>query len=184
MATAVTCTVIVTAPPPGIVTEPWIVVPVMLKLTVLAPPLTAEPALLALANWLGKVSTKLAVVAVDGPALLITKLNVVVLPTATVVVLDSLATLKLTTGVTEIVAVAVEALAPTDVVREPEGIVFVSGPPTELVTTTVTVQVDAWGIKVPDGRDSDPAPAVAVATPALQPVVVTAGVAALTKPVG
>ena len=108
MATAVTCTVIVTAPPLGIVTEPWIVVPLMLKLTVLAPPLTALLKRLALANWLGSVSTKLAPVTVEGPALLITKLNVVVAPVATVLVLLSLLTARLTTLVTVPLAVAVE----------------------------------------------------------------------------
>ena len=107
MATAVTCTVIVTAPPLGIVTEPWIVVPLMLKLTVLAPPLTALLKRLALANWLGSVSTKLAPVTVEGPALLITKLNVVVAPVATVLVLLSLATARLTTLVTVPATVAV-----------------------------------------------------------------------------
>ena len=184
MATAVTCTVMVTAPPLGIVTEPAIVVPLMLKLLVLAPPLAWLPRLVALANWLGSTSAKLAPLAVDGPLLLITKLNVVLAPLATVLVLDSLATDRLTAGETEITAVAVDALLPTDVVNEPEGIVFVSVPLTELVTTTVTVQVEAWGISVPAGSDNEPAPGAADATPAVQPAVVTAGLAALTRPVG
>ena len=184
MATAVTCTVIVTAPPLGIVTEPWIVVPLMLKLAVVAPPLTALLSKLALPNWPGRVSTKLAPVTVDGPALLITKLKVVVPPVATVLVLLSLATDRLTAGVTRIVAVAIRELLPTDVVSEPEGMVFVSVPSRELVTTTVIVQVEACGINVPEGSDRKPAPAAAEATPPLQPVVATAGVEALTRPVG
>lgn len=184
MATAVTWTVTVTAPPPGIVSEPAIVVPLMLNVLVLAPPLTAEPKLVALANWPGSTSAKLAPVAVDGPALLITKLDVVVLPTATVVVLENLATLKLTVGTIEIAAVAVKELVPTDVTNDPEGMVFVSVPPTELVTTTVIVQEEAWGISVPAGRESDPTLGAAVATPALQPAVVTRGTGALTNPLG
>ena len=184
MLTAVTWIVIVTAPPLGIVTEPWIVVPLMLKLAVVTVALlTLEPRLMALANWPGKVSTKLAPVRVDGPALLITKLNVVVLPTATVVVLLSLLTARLTVGVTAMAAVAVKELEPTDVVNEPEGIVFVSVPPPELVTTTEIVQVEAWGIRVPEGSDNEPEPAVAKAA-LVQPVVVTLEGLLLTKPAG
>ena len=115
MATAVTWTVIVTAPPLGIVTEPWIVVPLMRKLAVVTVALlTLEPRLVALANCAGSVSTKLAPVTVEGPALLITKLKVVVLPTATVVVLLSLLTPRLTTVVA--VPLTVEVLEPKLVV--------------------------------------------------------------------
>ena len=182
---AVTCTVIVTAPPLGIVTEPWIVVPLMVKLAVVTPALlTLEPRLTALANWPGSVSTKLAPVTVEGPALLITKLKVVLAPAATVLVPDSLATLRLTVGVTEIAAVAVKELEPADVVNEPEGMLLVRVPPIELVTTAETVQVEACGIRVPEGSDNDPAPATAVATPPVQPVVVTLEGLALTRPVG
>ncbi len=39
-------------------------------------------------------------------------------------------------------ALTVAVLVPTDVVREPAGIVLVMLPETELVTTTVTVQLD------------------------------------------
>ena len=185
MATAVTCTVIVTAPPLGIVTEPWIVVPLMVKLAVAAPPLTVLPKLVALANWLGKVSTKLAPVSsVEGPALLITKLKVVVAPVATVLVLLSLLTDRLTVGMTEMAAVAVKELEPADVVNEPEGMVLVSVPLIELVTTAEIVHVEAWGIRVPEGRDNDPAPATADAAPAVQPVVVTLEGLALTRPAG
>ena len=87
----------------------------MLKLAVVTVALlTLEPKLKALPNWLGKVSTKLAPVTVEGPALLITKLNVVVLPTATVVVLLSLLTPRLTTVVA--VPLTVEVLEPRLVV--------------------------------------------------------------------
>lgn len=184
MATAVTCTVIVTAPPLGIDTEPWIVVPLMVKLAVAAPPLTVLPRLVALANWLGRVSTKLEGVSVEGPALLITKLKVVVAPVATVLVLLSLLTDRLTVGMTEMAAVAVKELEPADVVNEPEGMVLVSVPLIELVTTAEIVHVEAWGIRVPEGRDNDPAPATADAAPAVQPVVVTLEGLALTRPAG
>ena len=81
-------------------------------------------------------------------------------------------------------AVATEVLVPTEVVKEPAAIVLVIVPPTELVTTTVTVQVDACGINVPAARVKEPEPGVAVATAPLQPVVKTEEGVALTKPVG
>ena len=98
--------------------------------------------------------------------------------------LATLVVVKLANEVTEIAAVAVKALVPSDVVSEPGAMVLVNVPPSELVTTTVMVQVEACGIKVPEGRDSEPAPGAADAAPALQPVVVTDGVPALTNPVG
>lgn len=180
---AVTCTVTVMRPPLGIVTEPWIVVPLMVKVPVTAEPLTALPRLWALPNWLGKVSTKLALVSVEGPALLSTKLKLVVAPVATVLVLDSLATDRLTVGTTPITALTVVELVPTEVVNEPGAIVLVTVPPTELVTTTVMVQVDACGIKVPRGSVKEPVFGVAVA-PRLQPLVMTDAGVALTRPVG
>jgi hypothetical protein len=88
------------------------------------------------------VSTKLALVSVEGPALLITKLKVVVVPTATVVVLLSLLTVRLTAGAIPRVAVTVAELVPTDVVSEPDAMVLVIVPATELVTTAVNVQVE------------------------------------------
>ena len=179
---AVTWIVTVTVPPEAIVTVPANTLPVRLKLLVVALPLTLLEKLVAL-NSAGTVSL-IALVNVDGPALVTTSVKLVVLPTATVVEPTSLVTPRLTVGVTEIAAVAVKELLPTDVVNEPDGMVFVSVPPIELVTTTVIVQVEDWGIKVPEGSDREPAPATAEATPALQPVVATAGVAALTRPVG
>jgi hypothetical protein len=85
---------------------------------------------------------------------------------------------------TEIAAVAVKELEPADVFNEPEGMLLVSVPPIELVTTAEIVQVEACGIRVPEGSDNDPAPATAVATPPVQPVVVTLEGLALTRPVG
>ena len=181
---AVTWIVTVTVPPEAIVTEPANTLLASVKLAVLALVLlfTLLEKLVAL-NSAGMVSL-IEPVKVDGPALVTTSVKLVVLPTATVVEPTSLLTPRLTVGMTEIAAVAVKELLPTDVVNEPDGMVFVSVPPIELVTTTVIVQVEAWGIKVPEGSDREPAPATTEATPALQPVVATAGVAALTRPVG
>ena len=81
-------------------------------------------------------------------------------------------------------AVATEVLVPPEVVKEPAAIVLVIVPPTELVTTTVTVQVDACGINVLAGRVKEPAPGVATATPALQPLVKTDEGVALRSPAG
>ena len=65
-------------------------------------------------------------------------------------------------------AVIVLELVPTLVVNEPEGIVLVTLPATEFVTTAVTVQLEAGGIKLPDASVSVPSPAVAVAATPLQ----------------
>lgn len=182
MATAVTCTVTVTRPPDGIVTDPWTVVPLMLKLAVVAPPLTLLPRLTALLNWLGKVSTKLPPVSVEGPAFVITKLNVVVPPTPTVVMLANLATVRLTAGVTFNAALTVAVFVPTDVVNDPAGIVLVIAPATELVTTVVTVQTPAGGMVNPAPSVKLLPPAVAVAAPPVQ--LVSAPVPVFTRPVG
>lgn len=82
------------------------------------------------------------------------------------------------------VAVAVVEFAPTEVVREPEAMVFVTVPTTELVTTAVNVQVDAGGINVPAGNVSDPVLATADTAPALQPTVVVTDGLVLTRPAG
>ena len=74
--------------------------------------------------------------------------------------------------------------SPTDVTKEPEAIVFVAVPTTELVTTAVNVQVDAGGISVPAGNVSDPLLATAVTAPALQPTVVVTDGLVLTRPTG
>lgn len=58
-------------------------------------------------------------------------------PLATLVVVKSALELTPSTAVT------VAELVPTEVVREPEAIVFVMVPATELVTTAVNVQLEA-----------------------------------------
>ena len=176
--------VTVTVPPEAIVTEPANTLPARLKLAVLALvllfTLLEKPVAL---NSAGMVSL-IALVKVEGPAFVTTSVKLVVLPTATVLEPTSLLTPRLTVGITLITAETVDELVPTDVVKEPGPMVLVTVPPTELVTTTETVQVDAWGIKVAAGSVKDPKPGVAEATPALQPVVLTADGDALTKPVG
>ncbi len=79
-------------------------------------------------------------------------------------------------------AVAVRELVPTEVVNEPDGMVLVKVPDTELVTTVVTVQLDAGGISVPADKVKVPKPAVAAALPALQ--LVCAAEVALNSPTG
>ena len=141
---AVTSLVTVTEPPAAIVAEPANT-PLALKLKVAVVALALTALLMrasVLLNWTGKVSP-IVPLKVDGPALVTTKVKLVVPPAATVVEPTSLVTPRLTTGVTEMTALTVAELVPTDVVREPAGIVFVNVPPIELVTTTVTVQVDA-----------------------------------------
>jgi hypothetical protein len=61
-------------PPEGIVTEPVRPVSVATKLAVLALALTALTTLVTVPRPVGRVSAKLAPVAVLGPALLITRL--------------------------------------------------------------------------------------------------------------
>ena len=99
-------------------------------------------------------------------------------PLATLVVVKSALELTPRTAVT------VAELVPTEVVKEPEAIVFVTVPATELVTTAVSVQLEAWGINVPTGSVKDPAPATADTNPALQPVVVVTAGVVLTSPAG
>ena len=80
---------------------------------------------------------------VPGPAFVTTKVKLVVEPSASVLAPTSFVTPRLTTGITLITAETVDELVPADVVKEPAAIVFVTVPPTELVTTTEMVQVDA-----------------------------------------
>ena len=143
MLIAVTWIVTVTVPPEAIVTEPANTLAFRLKLEVLALMLlfTLLEKLVAL-NSAGMVSL-IELLRVEGPAFVTTKVKLVVLPTATVVEPTSLVTPRLTTGITLITADTVDELVPTDVVKEPAAIVFVNVPPTELVTTTEMVQVDA-----------------------------------------
>jgi len=88
------------------------------------------------------------------------------------------------TGVTTRTAVDAFALVPTFVVKEPASMVLVAVPLSELVTTTEMVQVDAGGISVALGSVRKPVLGLAVATPALQPVVAKDDGDALTKPAG
>ena len=186
MARAVTWIVTVTVPPGAIVTEPAKVLPVKPKLpvAVLALALTwlLTPASV-LVSWLGKLSLRVPV-SVPGPLLVTTMVKLVVPPSTSVLLATTLVTPRVTTGTTPITAETVDEFVPTEVVSEPGAIVLVTVPPTELVTTTEIVQVDAWGIKVAAGKVKEPKPGVAEAMPALQPVVATDDGAALTKPVG
>ena len=79
-------------------------------------------------------------------------------------------------------AVAVAVFVPTDVVSDPDGIVLVIVPPTELVTATETTQLEPWGIKVPVANVREPRPGVEFAVP-IQ-VVCAEEVAELTRPAG
>ena len=164
---AVTLIVTVTVPPEAIVTLPakallvtaLKVLVVALALTLLLMPLTLNSA--------GIVSLMLPV-SVDGPAFVTTSVKLVVPPTATVVEPTVLLGVMLTAGKTLSTAVAVDALVPTDVVKEPEAIVLVKVPTTELVTTLVKVQLAPGGMSVPAARVNVPKFTVAVAVPGLQ----------------
>ncbi|MES2191951.1 MAG: hypothetical protein V4454_17655 [Pseudomonadota bacterium] len=114
--------------------------------------------------------------------MLITKLNVVVPPTPTVVILANLATVRLTAGVTLNTALTVAVFVPTEVVRDPAGIVLVIVPETELVTTVVTVQTPAGGMVNPAPSVKLLPPATAAAAPPVQ--LVSAPVTVFTRPVG
>ena len=88
-------------PPEAIVTEPAntpLALKEKLAVVALALTLLATRAIVLL-NWLGKVSLKL-LVRVEGPALVTTRVKLVVPPTATVLEPTSLATPRLTTLVT------------------------------------------------------------------------------------
>jgi hypothetical protein len=131
----------------------------------------------------GNASWNVALLAVLGPALLITKVKVIALP-ATVLVLPpttALAMLRSAVGVTFKMAVAVALLLPTEVVSEPAGIVLV--PVKMPVTTTETEQLAPGGITVPPKTASDE-PAGAAVTPELAQVVVANGEDELLMPSG
>ena len=97
-----TCTwkLTVTVPPEGIVTEPAMAVVLATKLAVLAPALSAVATLVTVPRPAGKLSKKLAPVAVLGPPLLITKVKLSVPPATAVFVLATLVSARSTTGVT------------------------------------------------------------------------------------
>ena len=167
----------------GRVTEPLMLLPAIFSVVVLAPPATLEPTSAAPLRPAGRLSVKLALVAVLGPALLITKLKVMVLAAAGVAVPAVLTIPKLAAGVKVIVAVTALELGPTDVVSEPAGIELGKLPPELFVTTAETEQLEPGEINVPIGKDNNPRPAVAVGAPPPQ-VVAAAGLAALTSPRG
>ena len=105
---AVTSIVTVTVPPEAIVAEPANT-PLALKVKVLVVALLLTALLMRLSvlvNWLGKVSL-IVPVKVDGPALVTTKVKLVVLPAASVEEPTSLVTPRLTTAVTVPATVAV-----------------------------------------------------------------------------
>ena len=131
----------------------------------------------------GLVMTALTAWALLGPALLITTDTVMVCPGVLLAgALSAIATSD--TGLTTRTAVDALALVPRFVVKEPALMVLVTVPPSELVTTTETVQVDAGGINVALGSVTEPELGAAVAAPAIQPVVTTDDGNALTKPDG
>ena len=167
----------------GKVTEPLALLPAMFSVVVLAPPATLALTRVAPLRPAGRLSVKLALVAVLGPALLITRLKVMVLPAKGVVVPAVLTIPKLAAGVTVIVAVAALEFGPTEVVSEPAGIELGKLPPELFVMTAETEQLEPGEISVPVGNDKAPKPAVAVGTPPPQ-VVAAAGLAALTSPRG
>lgn len=81
-------------------------------------------------------------------------------------------------------AVAADIFVPTDVVKEPAAMVFVTVPTTELVRTAVNVQLEPGGIRVPAGKVKNPASATAETAPALQPLVVVTDGLEFTRPIG
>lgn len=176
------CRFIVTVPPGGMVTGTWTVLPTMLTLPLVAPPWRELLGLVTLPNWAGTTSSMLAVVSVEGPALLTTREKLTVPPSPTVVRLDVLLTLRLTVGCTLNAALTATVFEPTEVVSEPAGIVFVIDPETELVTTTETEQLEPWGIRVPEASVRDPSPGVELAVPTQ--LVCATELAELTRPVG
>ena len=159
--------VTVTCPPEASVTEPakallftaLKLLVVALALTLLLMPVTP--------NRAGMASLMLPV-SVEGPAFVTTSVKLVVPPTATVVEPTVLLGLRLTRGKTLRTATAADALLPTEVVKEPEAIVLVKVPTTELVTTVVKVQLAPGGISVPAARVTVPKFTVALAVPGLQ----------------
>jgi hypothetical protein len=120
------------------------------------------------------------------PALVMISEKVTVWPTEGFAIETDLARDKSATGVTLIVAVAVLVFVPTLVLSDPEGMVLVNVPGTEVVTTTDTEHPLRGGIKVPAARVTELDPTVAVTDPrppTIQ-VVVGAGVVKLKTPAG
>jgi hypothetical protein len=86
-------------------------------------------------------------------------------------------------GLTVRVAVIKVGLAPTEVVKEPAGIVLAAWGEVTDVTTAETEQLEFGATSVPIGNDNWLAPAVAVTAPPIQ-VVAASVVVAFTIPVG
>lgn len=104
-------------------------------------------------------------------------------PDVPVVLLAVLVICKSALATTINPALTVAVFVPTDVVREPAGMVLVMLPDTELVTTTETEQLAPGGIKVPAAKVKVPKPGFELAPPPIQLVCATELVE-LTNPVG
>ena len=131
----------------------------------------------------GRTTLALTPCALLGPALVMLTVTVTVCPGVLLAgALSAIATSD--TGLTTRTAVDALALVPRFVVKEPALMVLVTVPPSELVTTTETVQVDAGGINVALGSVTESELGAAVAAPAIQPVVTADDGNALTKPDG
>ena len=94
----------------------------------------------------------------------------------------TLLTLKSALLVTPSTAETVVLLEPTEVVKEPDGIVLVSDPDVELVTTTLSEHDELGAMTVPWAKVKVPSPIVALAVPGLQ--LVEAKELKLTRPTG
>lgn len=174
----------VAVPPGGSVNVPAIVVvPTPESVVVTVPPgLDLIEALVIVPNPLGSESENVADVAVDGPEFVMINEKVSVPPALGARLLAVLVMPRSDDGVTVSCAVVTDELVPTEVEREPAGMVFVTVPPTTLVTTTVAVQTDAGGINVPAANVKVPSPTVAVTVP--KQLVWTFGTGAFTTPNG
>jgi hypothetical protein len=106
-----------------------------------------------------------------------------VLPAAGVLVLAVLVIAKSATGETASVAVTKLGFEPTDVDKEPAGIVLITCGDSIDVTTTETEQLAFGGITVPDATVNEPAPAAAEGAGPAQ-VEIRLVTLALTKPAG
>jgi hypothetical protein len=125
-------------------------------------------------------------VKVEGPALATTRVKVVVAPNPTVAVPTVLDGTILTLGKTLSTAVAVNEFVPTEVTREPDAMVLVIVPATELVTTVVMVHTppltEPGGMVNPVPSVKLLPPTTTVAAPPVQLVCATEVV--FTRPVG
>ncbi|MDO9406217.1 MAG: hypothetical protein Q7T87_19480, partial [Polaromonas sp.] len=142
------------------------------------------PVALTTVRPVGTTSVTVTLVAALGPALLITIAKLIVAPAPVPFgVLAVFVTERSAIATTLKAAVAGSALVPTDVVKEPEGMVLVNVPATELVTMALITQLPAGGMTELDARVNVPRPAVALTTPDAQ-LFAGDGLAALTSPTG